>query len=201
MIHSIGDSHARCSFTGLAKVVTHEVGPITMESVGKPRLGVSSSEMLDMIIANKGVTEQDTVILCFGEIDIRSKIQPRIDAGEKEDFIIGQITYDYMITVTCSKYKNKIILSVTPSASSAGQWNNPSFPFLGTDKDRARFTKKMNEHLRKQCTEVNIPFLDVYESYKDENDMLISSLSDGSVHIGDTSHVREAILKLQGQSS
>lgn len=194
MIHSVGDSHARCSFAGIPEVVTHEIGPITMESVGKPRPGISSSEMLDMIIENQGITEQDTVILCFGEIDIRSKIQPRIDAGEKEDFIIGQITYDYMITITCSKYKNKMILSITPPASSTEQWNNPSFPFLGTDKDRARFTKKMNEHLRRQCKEVNIPFLDVYASYKDENDMLTPSLSDGSVHIGNTSFVRDTLL-------
>jgi hypothetical protein len=194
MIHSVGDSHARCSFAGIPEVVTHEIGPITMESVGKPRPGISSSEMLDMIIENQGITEQDTVILCFGEIDIRSKIQPRIEAGEKEDFIIGQITYDYMMTVACSKYKNKMILSITPSASSAEQWNNPSFPFLGTDKDRARFTKKMNEHLRKQCKEINIPFLDVYDNYKDENGMIIPSLSDGSVHIGNTSFVKEALL-------
>jgi hypothetical protein len=195
MIHSVGDSHARCSFAGIPEVITHEIGPVTMESVGKIRSGFSSSAILDSIIENQDITKEDTVILCFGEIDVRSKIQPRVDAGERENDIITEIVDDYILTIQESQYYRNIwVLSITPPVSSTEQWNNPGFPFLGTDEARSRYTKKMNKLLRIECKLADIPLLDVYDNYKDEKDMLVSSLSDGSVHIGDTSFVKDALL-------
>ena len=197
MIHSVGDSHARCSFYDIDEVMEHEIGPVTMESVGKQRVGAStSSGILNITLERSGISESDLAILCFGEIDVRCKIHPRILADEDEDSIINELIENFVHTVIHATHKNFWIMSITPPVSIMGQWNNEAFPFLGTDEERSRYARKMNEKLRVKAEIAGIPVLDVYDDYRDASGMLIPELSDGTVHIGKTEFVRQALRTL-----
>ena len=198
MIHSVGDSHAQWSFKRTG-IVEHEIGAVTMQSIGK-----NTSVMLDTIIAGLGITQEDTIIMCCGEIDARCHIQPRIDAGEDEDQIVSNLVANYIERLVNSKFKNMWVLSVTPAWDYAS-WEEfiirtpgrsvagDPFPLRGSDGDRARYTKKMNSYLQTTCAEFHIPFVDVYDFYSDDKGMLIRSLSDGTLHIGDTRFVKQVL--------
>ena len=196
MIHTLGDSHARCSFVGIPGVTGHELGPICMESVGKPRGKQSSSFMLDEIIASKNIQSSDLVILCFGEIDIRSKIQPRIEAGESEYGIIDELVTNFFITIQNSSHKNFWVFNVVPPISNSNRYYNPALPILGTDGERARWTRLMNVRLKEACREANILFLDVYDKYVNKDGMMTLKLACEEIHIGDTRFVKQELERM-----
>ena len=207
MIHSVGDSHAQWSFRGIPGVAFHEIGPITMSAVGKQRKGASTSAiMLDNVIESLGITESDTIILCFGEIDTRCHVYPRVQAGENEDEVIEELVSDYFHTIQNSRFKNIWVLSITPSwarelwlaylITQGRPEDNEAYPLRGGDVERARYTRKMNAWLRVECKRLNVPLVDVYDDYRDEAGMLIPALSDGSLHIGDNRFVRAALEKM-----
>lgn len=61
------------------------------------------------------------------------------------------------------------------------------FPFVGTDECRVRYTRKMNDCIKKMCSEYGYYFFggeDVYGFYTDPNGCLKFELSDSNVHIG-----------------
>lgn len=210
MIHSIGDSHAQWSFKGTG-VVDHEIGPVTMGTVGKSRDGMLGSQLLDTIIERCGVEPTDTVIMCFGEIDTRCHIQPRVDAGEDEDQIIKELVDGYFQTIYGSRHLKFWVMSITPAWRKA-EWSTflaqngrseqtEQFPLRGEDVDRSRYVQKLNTALRQECQRGHVFFLDVHEHYCDAEGMLIPALSDGNLHIGNTSYVQKAVqhgIKTQG---
>ena len=65
------------------------------------------------------------------------------------------------------------------------------FPFIGSDHDRVRYTKKMNQALQTLCQGSEFKFFDLYTQYTDTSGCLPSELSDGNVHVGDRHHVVE----------
>ncbi len=186
MIHTIGDSHADFSFRGIPNVIRHNIGMVTMESVGKDRKGKSSSEILDDILQQYAIQDEDIVILCFGEIDARCIIYPKI---EKEDIntVINLLVAQYFATILRSKHKNYWIMSVVP----AGYYMkiDHAFPYLGSDEERSIYTQKINKILKEQCLSLSIPFLDIYSLYKDEKGMLQKEYSIDGCHINNTSFI------------
>jgi hypothetical protein len=67
VIHAIGDSHVKLNFGGDPRIVVHHLGPVTMRAVSKDgRNNISLKEL--------GIVDGDSVIWCFGEIDVRCHI-------------------------------------------------------------------------------------------------------------------------------
>jgi hypothetical protein len=60
---------------------------------------------------------------------------------------------------------------------------------------QSTFLKDENNILKEMCLQKNISFIDVYDAYSDEKGMLLQHLSDGSVHIGNTTYVSEELKK------
>jgi hypothetical protein len=63
------------------------------------------------------------------------------------------------------------------------------YQIVGSDADRSRYTKKLNDYMEQRCVTMGIPYLDVYGLYRDEKGMLPIDLSDGNVHIQDRGKV------------
>ena len=197
-LHSMGDSHSDFSFRELP-VERHPIGAVTMDTVGKQRTGTSSSEILDQWIARQGVPSDDTLILAFGEIDMRCQVQRQIDAGGNADQVIQELAEGYVTTIKGSKFKNLCVMSVPPPCTAASCQDRPmwEYPVIGTDQDRSEWTIQLNTLLKQKCDKEGIPFLNVYPGYADEHGMLIEALAD-TLHIGDTTYVGSALHDLFG---
>ena len=62
-------------------------------------------------------------------------------------------------------------------------WEDPAFPFLGSDAERLHYVCYMNERLRAGCRARGLVFVDVYTDYSDVDGFLDPQLSDGKIHI------------------
>jgi hypothetical protein len=188
MIHSYGDSHAKFSFSGIPNVITHNIGPVTMESVGKN----NNIKQIKIMFTDFNIKKDDIVIFCFGEIDCRVHIKNNIEH-------IDIITTKYIDTILELKkeFPNIWIMSVIPPAYSSDLIINQQYPFVGNDSERSEYTNRMNVCLRRLCEEKNIVFFDIYDDYKDENGMLKPELSYNKeiadVHIGNTIFVENKL--------
>jgi hypothetical protein len=174
----IGDSHSAYSFVNVPNVISCHVGPITMHRIGRGTMTIS--------LPNDGWW-----IFCFGEIDVRCHIYKQIEKGRLEDEVIQTLVTHYIHTLTVLAENHSIgVMSIVPPMRYSVEKNNSEYPFIGTDEDRARYTRKMNELLIHACSLHGWLYLDLYHLYVDEHGFLPEELSDGTVHIGNTERIR-----------
>ena len=111
VIHAIGDSHAKLNFGGDPRFVVHHLGPVTMHAVGRDgRNNISPKEL--------GVVSGDTVIWCFGEIDIRCHIIRQRDLlNENISSIVDLLAMRYINSIIDIQHGlevKTIVLAVIP---------------------------------------------------------------------------------------
>jgi hypothetical protein len=193
MIYFYGDSHVVSSFKGFS--MPHEYRAeksCTMHRVGR-----------DKMIPNwKPCSSRDTVVFSFGEVDCRAHIGKQIALGRTENEVIDTLTKDYMNTiraiarcrvsvVTVIPPRVIVVAVIPPTARKDYEANylNGGFPFVSSDEERVRYTKSVNARLYELCRQSNFIFFDPYEPYTRDDGCLRRELSDGNVHIGDTTHV------------
>jgi hypothetical protein len=143
---------------------------------------------------------ESIIILCYGEVDCRCHIQRQIDLGREEDDIIYELVTAYFNTIknsiiTCKKV---LVCAIIPPTNQEKyeRIHGPithEFPFVGSDEDRIRFTRKMNQLIQHKCTEYNYIFFDPYAPYCDEQGCLNRELSDTTVHVKETRFVLEQL--------
>jgi len=180
-IHSFGDSHAYFSFFYVSGVHKRTLGPVTMKSIGKEY----NIKRIKPMFEDYYIKMKDVIIFCFGEIDCRTHDKTRDE--DIEDLIIN---YIHTVKEVRKEYPNIWIMSITPAAYNIAV-EDINFPFVGTDKERSEFTCKMNTLLKNKCESENIPYLNVYDDYKDDNGMLNVTLTKPKdIHIFDTSFVK-----------
>ncbi len=116
------------------------------------------------------------LIFVFGEVDVRIHIkykatQTGIPARELINKTAARYT-DYVHILRDRGYAIHVF-NVVPTGNFSGpaarNWRkNLSYPFLASREERTRYTKQMNEDLRRNCAEKNIPFIDIYKHLVDE---------------------------------
>lgn len=189
MIYIYGDSHSEKNFLNLTIPFTdcHQ-NSITMHRIGRDNCIINFTQSND----------NDTIILCSGEIDCRCHIQKQINLGRNEDEVIKDLIESYFKTIknVIKVYKNIIIVAIIPPVEQQDYENingpiKHEFPFVGSDLDRVRFTKKMNELLLTYCLLNSFIFFDPFSYYTRSNGHLKYELSDRIVHIGDNSYLLE----------
>ena len=193
MIYIYGDSHANNNFRGLTlPSINKYESSITMFRIGRD----------NSIINFESSNESDTNILCYGEVDCRCHIQRQINLGKNEDDVIKELIESYMNTIknVIKVYKNIIIVSIIPPVEKDEYENiyGPilhEFPIIGSDSDRARFTQKMNNLLKKYCITNRFLFFDPFDFYKRENGCLKYELSDKISHIEDNYYLLNKFIK------
>lgn len=171
-ILAIGESHAKYNFKDIREVEVNSIGSVTMHRVGRDQM-----EFQDTIVPGC------MAIFCFGEIDVRMHIHKQVLLGRDEDDIINLLVLNYMNAII-KQFKNNVIpviMSITPANAT-----EPNPMAVGSNADRSRYCRKLNEKLAEYCTELNIDFLNVYHRYADEQGMLRTELADreDGYHIG-----------------
>lgn len=184
MIYIYGDSHAEFSFKQLELPhINYRQYSITMHRIGR-----------DNCIINYNpdeVTCDDIVCLVYGEVDCRCHIQKQINNGRNEDEIIHELVHAYFRTIKNNiKHSKKIIvMAVIPPTRKLDceRIHGPithEYPFVGSDEDRVRFTKKVNALYEMLCDSHGYIYFNPYEHYTRPDGTLNHELSDTNVHIG-----------------
>jgi len=193
-IHVFGDSHGRMCFQGL-DCINHSTNAITMHRVGRDKLSLLN-------FSKNNVKNNDAVILIFGEIDCRCHIKKQILLNREYNAIISELVDEYIkaIEINVAKYKKLdiILCSIVPPTrqSDFEKINEPishEFPFIGTDKERVKFTQDINELLKVKCTNNKYTFLDFHNDYCDKEGLLNFELSDQNVHIKENKKILDKL--------
>ena len=125
-IHTIGDSH--CWYG----TIQHHLGPTLCYSFGVEKL-----KRCD--IRNFGINNGDTIIFCLGEIDCRCHVHKHITDTNTYQNIISNIVDNYFeaielnVVVSQLTFKNIGVYNVVPPIQKHNTWENPEYPYLGTD--------------------------------------------------------------------
>jgi hypothetical protein len=201
VIHTIGDSHANWTFrdttispstilSPIPGVSIHYLGAITMK-----RVGYLEDTLLPDMMKTIELQPEDTLIFCFGEIDVRCYVKGNLERLKISAHELLQDWVDrYFIRISTLDTKGaKIaIMSVVPPHI------NPvhkDFPVAGTIEERVMYTNKINELYNIECQKRGCLYFDVHSRYKDENERLPRAYSQGTVHITDTKFVRSLLVE------
>lgn len=196
MIYIFGDSHAEFNFRNLKHTNTN----LRQYSVTMFRIGRDNH----IINFDKNYNNNDnTFILCYGEVDCRCHIGKQIKINDKnENEIIKNLVDTYLLTIknNITEYKQIILCSITPTQNQKKYENingpiTHEFPFVGTDEERIRYTEKMNLYLENKCKEYGYYFLDIYNYYSVEG-FLNFSLSDRICHIKENDYILTELDKI-----
>ena len=190
-IFTFGDSHSLHPFNKLAYVNRNTIGAVLAFSIGRDRLA-----RLDL--RKFPVSDGDIVIFCFGEIDCRCHIHKYVTEENSYQSIIKTIVDSYFeglreIVAPFKKLQVYVYNVVPPIEVDSTVWNNPEYPFLGTNEDRKKYTLYFNECIAANCQSYGYGFFDIYDKYMDSNGYLIRSESDNLVHIINPQHHHEFI--------
>jgi hypothetical protein len=192
-IHTFGDSH---SHTGWIGVEMHWLGPVLCYSFGKEKLNRCD-------ISKKNIKHGDTVIFCFGEIDVRNHIKKHITDTVTYQDIIDSLVKNYFDAIELNvinsglKLKNVCVYNIPPTCSwietlDQNDPKHPELPWLGNKEERKSYALYFNIKLREKCLEKGYIFFDIYNKCCDENGFLRHDLSD-TVHVTDSNILSEFI--------
>ena len=191
MIYTLGDSHAMTTFAGIAGVGTRTVGAVTLK-----RAGIDPT-LLTWAVHCLCAKEEDAVILCFGEIDVRCHVKPALDHRKVSlTALLASWVAPYLDVARASRAGRVAIMSVVPPVTTDRAFN-ATLPVGGSDGERVLYTYSINDLLRSGCIHRGLRYLDVHSEYRGEDGMLREEISDGGVHIKDTARAA-ALLRREG---
>jgi hypothetical protein len=198
-LYSIGDSH---SYHGWEQVIIDGISVITYKDFYSKTCSYFGFKKLNLVDIKKlGVNEGDIVSFLFGEIDCTCNIHKFKDQYQE---VIDKIVenYFYAIKVNVEQFNNLLVIvsSITPPISKirykADAHTDSIFPILGEDEDRKKYVHYMNKRIREKCDEYKYEYLDIHGLHCDENGLLITSLSDGHIHIESPKYIQAGLIKL-----
>jgi hypothetical protein len=188
-IHTIGDSHCRFALYG---IIQYHIGPVLCYSFGKEKLARCD-------IRNFNINNSDTIIFSLGEIDCRCHVKKHITDTVSFQHIIDNIVNNYFdaielnITISQINFKNICVYNIVPPIQKYNTFEDPQYPYVGSDEERQQYAVYFNQKLKEKCIEKGYVFFDIYNKYADENGFLRKDLSDGYVHINNGTYITEFI--------
>ena len=194
MIYAGGDSHATKAFEGIAGVKSYYTGPTTLR-----RAGWAGDDLVPAMVRNLKLTPADTLIFCFGEIDVRMHIPIHakgfpggVDPLLQHwvDQYLGRVADLDVGGARCA------IMSVVPPHPRRGA---PAELFNRdvSDEMRVDYTLRLNRLLEEGCARRGLLYLDVYHEYVDPRGMMLEEFcEDGGTHISGTDRVAALLLRL-----
>jgi hypothetical protein len=136
-----------------------------------------------IFVQRENINEDDSIVFCFGEIDARCHLHKYAD--NLVDDVFNMVRhYFYAVDAATSGIKGQIcIYFVPPAVRSEGLYNNPDYPYIGTDVERKNNVCCLNKTLQRFCEEFSYIFIDLTKDYADEEGFMRKELSDGGPHI------------------
>jgi hypothetical protein len=194
MLYIFGDSHALFSFKGLAipHQNRHQIS-ITMHRIGRDKLIINYSPDIDL--------PDNTIVICYGEVDCRCHVGKQILFGRNEDEVIQELVSSYFRTISQISKAQIIIVGVIPPVSQEEheKIHGPithEFPFVGTNEDRIRYTQKVNEKLKEFSLKNNYKYFNPYDYYTRSDGILKRELSDNNCHLGNNAYFLEQFIQI-----
>lgn len=176
MIHCIGDSHSAV-FSGeeIMQPIWPEIASNKTIYFKSYRIGPATAYQLenkkDILndIISKNYVDGDSVLFCFGEVDIRAHLlkQMKIQNRKKED-IVKECVDRYFSVILSYKKKgiNCIVWGPIASWHESRKYDGPSF---GNCIERNLVTKEFNQYIERLCIENNIGFVTIFYDMIDVN--------------------------------
>ena len=186
-IHTIGDSHSTTQYGSWpAWVVNHHLGPLLCYSFGTRENDISTY----------GIQDGDTVIFALGEIDCRCHVHKHVNCETTYEMVIDSLIDNYVSAIKHAVRNLNVhvcIYNVVPPSKKDTVLYDPHDILrpMGTDEQRQKYVLYFNSQLKEKCADNGFTFFDIYNKYTDEEGFLKRELSDGNVHIGDGTFIRE----------
>lgn len=182
MIYIYGDSHAYYSFQGLPLEYTDlHCNSITMFRIGRD--GIIPRFVHPHL--------NDTLVFVYGEIDCRCHIQKQ----SHENSAIDTLVENYMYTIHRHATNRVILVAVLPpTRREEYERFHHDFPFIGTDEDRVRITKKVNARLELVSKRYGYTYFNPYAFCTRPDGTLCHEMSDTRVHLMNTTPVIQQFL-------
>jgi len=195
MLFLYGDSHARSFRKLTVEHKDYHQPSVTMFRIGRDNTIVNFD--------NTRHNENSILCMIYGEVDCRCHIQRQINLGRNEDDIIYELVDKYVQTIrnNATVYKHIILVGVIPTTNQHKLENihgpiTHEFPFVGSDDDRVRFTKKVNTLLESMCTKYGYIYFNPYSYYTTEEGTLNFELSDTCGHLANNTVFLEKFMEL-----
>jgi hypothetical protein len=128
--------------------------------------------------------------LVYGEVDVRCHIGKQVELGRNEQDICSELVQAYFKTIdsTIRQYKAIIVVGISPPVDPRDHTHRNHVPFVGTNEERVRYTRIMNDLIRESCGKYGYLYFNPYVFYTREDGCLNYELSDGCLHIGNNQH-------------
>lgn len=181
MIHCIGDSHSAV-FSGEEKMqpIYPQPSNDVTEYFKSYRIGAATAYHLSNKttiindIIKKKVNPNDSVLFCFGEVDIRAHLKKQMDIqkrGVKE--IVKECVDRYMDVIKEYKNKGLNVMVWGPIASWHDSKPYTGGPSFGSNLERNNITKEFNEYCETLCEEYDIPFITIFNKMVNDDNITI----------------------------
>jgi len=184
MIHCIGDSHVSV-FTGHDRMppIWHQnhnnknISDDKTEYFKTYRLGAATSYQLERkipdieyIIKELPIDKDDSILFCFGEVDIRAHLIKQSEIQEKEIVeVVKECVDKYFKTILYFKNNGYNMMVWGPIASWGDKAPYTSGPSFGSNLERNNATKIYNEYLEQLCNKNDITFLTIFDKMLHED--------------------------------
>jgi hypothetical protein len=178
MIHCIGDSHASV-FCGKEEMqpIWPQISDDKTPFFKTYRIGAATAYQLDNkkpiineIIRLKVDIKNDSVLFCFGEVDIRAHLLKQVELQKKSiSEIVKECVDRYFSTLLYYKNLNIDVIAWGPIASWHESKKYTGGPSFGTCLERNIVTEEFNKYLEELCVKNNIKFVTIFYKMIDEN--------------------------------
>ena len=195
MIHCIGDSHAAV-FSGVDKMVPTwpERSNDTIEFFRSYRIGAPTAYQLDSKIPilndiiSRCVGKEDSVLFCFGEVDIRAHLikQSQLQGVPVSD-IVDECVDRYFQVILYYKELGYNAIAWGPIASHHDARPYLSGPTFGNCLERNLVTEMFNNRLELRCNQYSVGFVTIFPKMIDANKITIlgylDDWTDSHIHL------------------
>jgi hypothetical protein len=187
MIHCIGDSHSSV-FSGNEEMQpiwpqrsddntlffkSYRIGPATAYQLS------NKITIIEDVIRKNVNLDNDYVLFCFGEVDIRAHLIKQMELQNKTiTDVVKECVDRYIETILYFKNNGVRVLAWGPIAS----WNESKpyngGPSFGTSFERNTVTEEFNNYLKEVCDKKGVGFITIFDKMIDENKITNSDLLD-----------------------
>lgn len=192
-IHIIGDSHVLAFQHCVLKV--YYLGAVTAYNLVNENSSSGGREKLFKVI--NSLKKGDTVLLVFGEIDVRIHIYNQYMKKRKKisiEKLINNVIKNYSQVIEEIKEK-KFKVGVYNIVPPGPQGNIYDYPYYAEWKVRLKITLMMNGQLRKFCKKNGIFFVDIFDQVINPKMISERSFRRGK-YIFDDVHLNDRVTKL-----
>ena len=189
MIHVVGDSHVMV-FSGKEHIPdevddrgflpffrTYRLGPYTAYNAVKLRSPIES-------IIRDNVGPDDSVMLCFGEIDCRAHLikQSEIQGRSLEDVVAECVGRYAQLFDLKEKYGLGLLVWNVP-ASSREDIEHGEYSTYGTCAQRNEATRLFNKILGEECKNRGVVLVSIFDELVDEDGLTRAEYYADSIHL------------------